>query len=293
MRSKVFAKVKPSQIFPSFGKTACARTLWATLPALAVNFAHISKQGPFLMPSMPYSPHRASLHKNHPTAILWLAVAALSLQGCASLSENECRATDWWTVGQKDGTLGRPASALAEHRDACAEHGVAPDRDAYEKGRRSGLMVYCTRFSGYQVGRNDQPYHAGVCGGELAEPFETGLRRGRLVLALETEAWNIRQRRRELMATIGRLEHEHKTLQGKLEADESIPQDREHMQEEVEKLGQRLEALGREYEDSGERQTDTMARLREATQAAREDGYADDGGRFQLYQDTPEEGSDS
>lgn len=244
------------------------------------------------MPSLPCPPSRTLLQKGRPAAILWLAVAALSLQGCASLSEDECRATDWWTMGQKDGTLGLPSTAIAEHRDACAEHGVAPDRSAYEEGRQSGLMVYCTRFSGYQVGRNDQPYHAGVCGGELAEPFETGLRRGRLVLALETEAWSIRQRRQELEETIGRLEHERKTLQEKLEADESIPQDREHLREGIEELGQRLETFGQEYEDSGEKQAEAMARLHEATQAAREDGYADEGGRFRLYQGSREEESD-
>ncbi len=240
------------------------------------------------MPSTPDPSHRTPHRTNGFAAVLWLAGAALLIPGCSSLSERECRATDWWAVGQKDGTLGRPSSAITEHREACAEHGVPPDSDAYEEGRRSGLLVYCTRFSGYRVGRNDEPYHAGVCEGELADPFETGLRRGRLVLALETEAWGIRQGRKTLKATLGRLEYERKTLQEKLDADESIPQDREHMQGQIGKLGQKLESLTRDYEDSGERQVEAMARLREATEAAREDGYADEGGRFQLYQDAPE-----
>lgn len=241
---------------------------------------------------MSSSLHRPVLRRSGPATLLLLATAALSLHGCASLSEDECRATDWWVVGQEDGTLGRPPAAIEEHREACAEHGVAPDHNAYEEGRRSGLMVYCTRFNGYQVGRNDQLYHGGVCGGALAEPFETGLRRGRLVLALETEAWNLQQERERLKENIGRLEHEREKLQEKIEADESIPQDRKHMREEFGKLDQRLAALRRKYEDAGKTQDEAMARLREETHAAREDGYADGGGRFRLYQDIREEEAD-
>ena len=201
------------------------------------------------------------------------------------MSEDECLTADWWIVGQKDGSEGKPPTAVSEHLEACSEHAVAPDREAYEAGRQSGLMVYCTRFNGYQVGRNDKPYH-GVCGAALAEPFESGLRRGRLVLALETEAWGLQQRRKTLKETMGRLEHEQKTLQEKLEADASIPQDLEHMQEEIGKLGQKLETLRQEYEDSGIEQAEAMARFGNATQEARDDGYADEGGRFQLYQGT-------
>ena len=202
---------------------------------------------------------------------------ALSLQGCATLSENECETADWWLIGQKDGSEGLPLAHLEEYRESCAEHGVAPDRDAYAKGRRSGLAVYCTRFTGYEVGRNDQPYH-GICDGSLAEAFESGLRRGRMVHTLETEAWDIKQKRESLGNKIGRTEHERKTLQEKLAADESIPQDRESMAEKIEELGRELEALKREYEDSAKMQADAVARFDEAVERARDDGYADGGG---------------
>ena len=229
------------------------------------------------MPSIAYPPTQQALHKKGLAAVILLASLALLLQGCATLSGNECETADWWLIGQEDGSEGLSLTHLKEHQESCAEHGVTPDRDAYVKGHSSGLAVYCTRFTGYKVGRSGRPYH-GICDGSLAEAFEPGLRRGRMVHTLETEAWDIMQKRESLWEKIGRLEHERKTLQEKLEADESIPQDRESMAEKVVELGQELEVLKQEYEDSAQTQADAMARFDEAVEQAREDGYADDGG---------------
>lgn len=221
-------------------------------------------------------PAQKTQHKKSLVSAWLLASSALLLQGCATLSENECETADWWLIGQEDGSEGLPLTHLAEHQESCAEHGMAPDRDAYAKGHRSGLAVYCTRFTGYKVGRSGQPYH-GICEGSLAEAFEPGLRRGRMVHTLETEAWDIMQKRENLGEEIGRLEHERKTLREKLAADESIPQDRESMAEKIAELGRELTVLKQEYEDSAKTQADALARFDEAVEQARSDGYADDG----------------
>lgn len=229
------------------------------------------------MSPIAYPPSQQALHKKGLAVAILLASLALLLQGCATLSGNECETADWWLIGQEDASEGRSLAHLREHQESCAEHGVTPDRDAYAKGHRSGLAVYCTRFTGYKVGRSGRPYH-GICGGSLAEEFEPGLRRGRMVHALETEAWDIKQKRKGLREKIGRLEHERKTLQEKLAADESIPQDREGMAEKIKELGRELGVLKQEYEDSAQTQADAIAQFEEAVEQAREDGYADDGG---------------
>lgn len=229
------------------------------------------------MLSISCPPTRQVLRKKGLTAALLLATSTGLLQGCATLSENECETADWWLIGQEDGSEGLSLAHLEKHQESCAEHGVTPDRDAYAKGHRSGLAVYCTRFTGYKVGRSGQPYH-GICDGSLAEAFEPGLRRGRMVRTLETEAWDIKRKRESLEDKIGRMEHERKTLQEKLAADESIPQDRESMAEKIEELGRELKVLKQEYEDSAQTQADAIARFDEAVEQAREDGYADDGG---------------
>ncbi|MCY4611609.1 MAG: DUF2799 domain-containing protein [Gammaproteobacteria bacterium] len=233
-------------------------------------------QGYILTSSIACPPTQQTPHKKGLAAAISLASLALLLQGCATLSENECETADWWLIGQEDGSKGLSLAHIEEHRESCAEHGVTPDRDAYAKGHRSGLAVYCTRFTGYKVGRSGRPYH-GICDGPLAEAFDPGLRRGRMVHALETKAWDIKQKRESLGEKIGRLEHERKTLQEKLAADESIPQDLESMAEKVVELGQELEVLKQEYEDSAQTQADAVARFDEAIEQARDDGYADDG----------------
>ena len=230
----------------------------------------------FRMLSISCPPTRQVLRKKGLATALLLAVSGGLLQSCATLSGNECETADWWLIGQEDGSEGLPLTHLSEHRESCAEHGVAPDQDAYTKGHRSGLAVYCTRFTGYKVGRSGQPYH-GICDGSLAEAFESGLSRGRMVRTLETEAWDIKRKRGSLEDKIGRTEHERKTLQEKLAADESIPQDRESMAEKIEELGRELEALKQEYEDSAKTQADAVARFDEAVEQARNDGYADEG----------------
>lgn len=229
------------------------------------------------MSPIAYPPSQQALHKKGLAVAILLASLALLLQGCATLSGNECETADWWLIGQEDGSEGRSLAYLKEHQESCAEHGVTPNRDAYAKGHRSGLAVYCIRFTGYKVGRSGRPYH-GICDGSLAEEFEPGLRRGRMVHALETEAWDIKQKRKGLREKIGRLEHERKTLQEKLAADESIPQDREGMAEKIKELGRELGVLKQEYEDSAQTQADAIAQFEEAVEQAREDGYADDGG---------------
>ena len=50
-----------------------------------------------------------------------LAIALLS--GCATLSESQCAANDWQTVGYSDGARGQDSSRLLNHQNACMKHG--------------------------------------------------------------------------------------------------------------------------------------------------------------------------
>ena len=216
------------------------------------------------------------------SALLLAGMVCFS-QGCATLSEDECLTADWWIVGQKDGTEGEPASILAEHWEACAEHGVKPDRKSYAEGRQSGLQVYCTRFNGYKIGRNDDDYHR-VCTGSLAKSFETGLSRGKQVRGIEMEIWGIKLERKKLRKKIGELEKELEAQHARFESDESAPEDREGAWARIGEIDHELEKLGLEYEESAQKQTDAKARLGEAAEQARNDGYPDDGGLLQTYQ---------
>jgi hypothetical protein len=93
-------------------------------------------------------------------SIALLALAALG--GCATLSESECRHSDWYDIGHRDGRQGAAPDRVSRHAEACAEHGIAPDRERYLDGHREGLVSYCTRHSGLAAGQSGATYQ-GVC----------------------------------------------------------------------------------------------------------------------------------
>jgi hypothetical protein len=113
-----------------------------------------------------------------------LAVAALAVSGCASISKDECRAMDWRTVGYEDGATGQGIERLSSRRQACAKHGVTPDLDAYRLGREEGLLEYCRPANGFRVGASGRGY-GGVCPDYLATAFTESYQTGRQLWQLE------------------------------------------------------------------------------------------------------------
>ena len=136
---------------------------------------------------------------------LSVVVLVVALTGCASMSEEECRYVDWRTVGYEDGSSGRPASRLGDHRRACADHGVTPDLAAYEAGRAAGMREFCQAHNGYRVGASGQVYY-GTCPADLAPAFERGYDQGRELYVRE-------QRVRDAEAAIAQREAEIRRLE--------------------------------------------------------------------------------
>ena len=79
-----------------------------------------------------------------------LAACALALAGCAGLSVEQCRSSDWYRVGERDGLFGlQPQIEL--YAVQCAAHGVAPQASAYAEGWRAGYAEFTVRTSGSGV----------------------------------------------------------------------------------------------------------------------------------------------
>ena len=131
-----------------------------------------------------------------------LALAALGLQGCASMNKDECLAVDWRTVGYEDGAAGRPAERIADHRRACARYGVAPDLNAYQAGRDQGLREFCRPLNGYRLGEHGGSY-GGVCPADLDPDFVAAYDSGR-------ELYNLRSR---AAAAANRLDAAHREIE--------------------------------------------------------------------------------
>jgi hypothetical protein len=101
------------------------------------------------------------------------ATLLLALGGCASLSEEECRFSDWYDLGYRDGRQGRPADRISEHAQACGEHGLRPDRERYLSGHQDGIGSYCTLHNGLKVGENGGAYY-NVCSPDNEQDFLRG-----------------------------------------------------------------------------------------------------------------------
>jgi ribosome modulation factor len=114
------------------------------------------------------------------------AVALLALGGCASLSESQCLASDWETIGYRDGLAGTQSSALLRHQDACVKHSVVPDRERYLAGWREGVAQYCQPANGFAAGQRGAAY-GNVCPPHLQEAFHAAYLDGRQLYLAQSE----------------------------------------------------------------------------------------------------------
>lgn len=100
-----------------------------------------------------------------------LVGAALVLNACATLSEEECITSDWRRLGESDGASGRQVGFVAEHQAACTKHGVTPDVVAWRGGWEAGIATFCTPSNGARLGAEGRSY-AGSCPLDLKASFE-------------------------------------------------------------------------------------------------------------------------
>lgn len=121
---------------------------------------------------------------------IYCCIAMAICGGCATLSEDECRTANWRAIGYEDGSQGRPADYLAQHRRACAEYGVAPELEPYRIGREQGLRNYCQSGRGYSEGLNGTEYRH-VCPRDMEPAFMSGYQAGRRIYLIEREVYSL------------------------------------------------------------------------------------------------------
>jgi hypothetical protein len=114
----------------------------------------------------------------------------LTLSGCATLSESQCLANDWQTVGYRDGISGTQSSQLLKHQNACVKHGVVPDRTAYLGGWEQGVEQYCQPDNGFNAGERGAGY-SNVCPAHLKDSFYEAYQDGRKLYLAHSEINNL------------------------------------------------------------------------------------------------------
>jgi hypothetical protein len=81
-------------------------------------------------------------------------LAVIALANCApAMSEQECRTADWYARGADDGRHERSARTIDAYVQACSEHRIRPDAQAWEAGRKDGLARWiCSAERGHELG---------------------------------------------------------------------------------------------------------------------------------------------
>lgn len=101
----------------------------------------------------------------------------LSLAGCSSMSESECKTANWAQVGQRDGERGYGSSRIDSHRKACTEFGINVNDALYMSGYNRGLKVYCEQ-AGTKDGREGKAKQAPSSCSSFTALYATGYKVG-------------------------------------------------------------------------------------------------------------------
>lgn len=162
---------------------------------------------------------------NSKIAGIFSVVAILGLSGCASMSADECAMSDWHTIGYEDGVMGYSGDRLGNHRKACAKHGVAPDFEAYQAGRREGLRQYCQPSRGFNVGASGGRYN-GVCPGDMEPDFVDAFNTGHKLYNLRSNVNHANSQINARESELERNKEKIRQIESDLISSETSAQDR-------------------------------------------------------------------
>jgi hypothetical protein len=109
-----------------------------------------------------------------------------TLQGCASLPRDECKAADWYDMGYQDGLRGRPGRPAAELNADCGNRDPMSPMAVYAQGHVEGLKRFCDPDRGFELGVTGVPY-SGICMTEAKSSFAPAYERGRAIFETQLQ----------------------------------------------------------------------------------------------------------
>lgn len=142
--------------------------------------------------------------------VLCTVATTLMVTGCgggATVSEGQCVAGDWQTVGYRDGAGGLRSTRLLEHQDACARHQIIPDRNGYMIGWNAGIEEYCRPTNGFAEGERGARYD-NVCPTDLEAAFLDSYRQGRALYTARREVQALTSQLARMEARVDTLKAE-------------------------------------------------------------------------------------
>jgi hypothetical protein len=181
------------------------------------------------------------------TRAIPLCIAAFVFAGCSGMSEQACVTADWRTVGFEDGTVGRSAANIGSYRNACAEHGVAPNLEEYRAGHAEGVEIYCRESNGFAVGHSGAAYQ-GVCPADLEAAFVSEYNAGRRLHELESALHSVDARIASNYRAQESIKQELTSIAAKMVAADTTPEQRVAMVTRSADLGRRYGELTTEIQ---------------------------------------------
>ncbi len=134
-----------------------------------------------------------------------LSMTILGLSACgggATVSQHQCAAGDWETLGYRDGVNGYRSTQLLAHQDACVKHGIIPDRHGYMVGWDDGAREYCASNNAFSIGERGKG-HNNICPTDLRANFLHAYQQGRSLYLARVAVANLE---RTFYQRTGRLE---------------------------------------------------------------------------------------
>ena len=125
---------------------------------------------------------------------LIMLATIIGLAGCGgggSVSQNQCIASDWQTLGYRDGANGVHSTRLLAHQDACVKHGIIPDRAGYMLGWEQGIREYCQPNNGFSAGSRGIRYD-NTCPAVMQADFIAAYKDGRSLFKARGEVNRLR-----------------------------------------------------------------------------------------------------
>lgn len=77
-----------------------------------------------------------------------LPLAGVALCGCASMSEADCRGSNWYALGERDALVFGLRPQIDQYAHQCASFGVTPDEREYLSGWSVGDRERAVRMLG-------------------------------------------------------------------------------------------------------------------------------------------------
>jgi hypothetical protein len=181
--------------------------------------------------------------------VLTTTIATVLLaSGCATMSESQCVAGDWETVGYRDGLAGRQSAQLLAHQNACGKHGVVPDRTAYLAGWDDGVRQFCLPDNGFAVGESGRGY-VNVCPEDLSDAYSAAYQEGRQLYLAKAEIEGLNRKIAQKEHRLERIEAELDSAEADLIAEETSTTDRRRLLDETRDLAAEQGELEAEIQD--------------------------------------------